>query len=142
MTEAGLLVTQMRRLGMRAAFISGDAIIDQEFLNIAGKDAEGTYLSYGPEVVQLESAKKFIDSYKAKYGEIGPYSLYAYDAANVLLQGIAAAKSAEGAKVAQAIHGMTFSGARGDLAFDDNGDLRNIPYVMWIVKDKKFETVK
>lgn len=141
-TEAGLLVTQMRRLGMRAAFISGDATIDQEFLNIAGKDAEGTLLSYGPEVKQLESARKFIESYRAKYGDVGPYSLYAYDAANVLLKGIAAAKSAEGAKIAQAIHSMTFAGARGDLAFDDNGDLRNIPYVMWIVKDKKFETVK
>ncbi|MDI6740845.1 MAG: branched-chain amino acid ABC transporter substrate-binding protein, partial [Candidatus Edwardsbacteria bacterium] len=141
-TEAGLLVTQMRRLGMKAIFVSGDATIDQEFLNIAGKDAEGTYLSYGPDVEKLESARKFMESYTAKYGPIGPYSLYAYDAANVLLKGIELAKSAEGSKIARAIHGMVFSGARGDLAFDENGDLRNIPYVMWVVKNGKFESVK
>lgn len=141
-TEAGLLVTQMRRLGMRAAFISGDATIDREFLTIAGKDAEGAYLSYGPEVAQLASAKQFLESYRAKFGEVGPYSLYAYDAANVLLQGIATAASTEGAKVARAIHELTFSGARGALAFDENGDLRNIPYVMWVVRNGAFETVK
>ncbi len=141
-TEAGLLVTQMRRLGMKAAFISGDATIDQEFLNLAGKDAEGAYLSYGPEVEKLESARNFVKSYTEKYGPLGPYSLYAYDAANVLLTGIDAARSPEGAKVAQAIHGMAFNGARGELSFDENGDLKNIPYVMWVVSNGKFETVK
>ncbi len=138
-TEAGLLATQMRRQGVRAAFISGDATIDQEFLNIAGRDAEGAYLSYGPDVRKLESAKGFVAAYTAKFGPLGPYSLYAYDAANVLLRGIEAAQTAEGAKVAAAIHGLSFNGARGELSFDENGDLRNIPYVMWVVRNGAFE---
>jgi len=140
--EAGLLVTQMRRLGIRAAFMSGDATIDQEYLNIAKRDAEGTYLSYGPDFDQLESAKIFLAAYRAKYGPEGPYSLYAYDAANVILKGIELAKSTEGAKVGAAIHSNVFNGARGALEFDDNGDLKNSPYVMWIVKNGKFEIAK
>jgi len=136
--EAGLLITQMRRLGIKAIFVSGDATIDQEYLNIAGKNAEGTYLSYGPDFEKLESAKKFMQDYPAKYGQVGPYSLYAYDAANIILKGIELAKSTDGAKIAAAIHGNAFDVARGKLAFDENGDLSSSPYVMWVVKDGKF----
>jgi branched-chain amino acid transport system substrate-binding protein len=140
--EAGLIVTQMRRLGIKALFMSGDATIDQEFLNIAKLDAEGTYLSYGPDFNNLESARKFLADYQNKYGQVGPYSLYAYDAANVILKGIELAGSTEGTKLAAAIHGNVFNGARGELGFDENGDLKNSPYVMWVVKDGKFESVK
>jgi branched-chain amino acid transport system substrate-binding protein len=141
-SEAGLLVTQMRRLGLRAVFISGDATIEQEFLKIAGRDAEGSYLSYGPDFDQLESARKFLADYRAAYGDVGPYSLYAYDAANVMLKSIEIAGTAEGRKMAEAIHSNVFNGARGSLEFDENGDLKNSPYVMWLVKNGKFEVVK
>lgn len=93
--EAGLIVAQMRRPGMRAIFVSGDATSDQEFLNIAGKNAEDSYLSYGPPVEQLSSAKNFVEAYRAKRDELGPNSLYAYDAANVVLK-----KSTDGGKIA------------------------------------------
>ncbi|HBE73003.1 MAG TPA: branched chain amino acid ABC transporter substrate-binding protein [candidate division Zixibacteria bacterium] len=141
-SEAGLLVTQMRRLGMKAVFISGDATIEQEFLKIAGRDAEGSYLSYGPDFDQLESARKFLADYRASYGDIGPYSLYAYDAANVILKSIEIAGSTEGRRMAEAIHSNAFNGARGTLEFDENGDLKNSPYVMWLVKGGRFEVVK
>jgi len=140
--EGGLIVTQMRRLGMKALFVSGDATIEQEFLNIAGRDAEGSYLSYGPPVEGIQSARKFVEAYQAQYGQLGPYSLYAYDAANVVLKGMELAGSPEGAKVAAAIHSNSFAGARGFLEFDGNGDLKNSPYVMWVVKGGKFEAVK
>lgn len=136
--EAGLLITQMRRLGIKAIFVSGDATIDQEYLNLAGRNAEGTYLSYGPDFEKLESARNFMRDYQAKYGPVGPYSLYAYDAANIILKGIELAKSTDGAKLAEAIHGNVFNAARGDLEFDANGDLSSSPYVMWVVRDGKF----
>jgi len=141
-SEAGLLVTQMRRLGIKAVFISGDATIEQEFLKIAGRDAEGSYLSYGPPVEELESAKKFVEDYRKAYGDIGPYSLYAYDAANVVLRAIEIAGDLDGRKIAAAIHGNVFNGARGALEFDENGDLKNSPYVMWLVRNGRFEVVK
>lgn len=140
--EAGLLVTQMRRLGIKAVFMSGDATIEQEFLKIAGRDAEGSYLSYGPPVEELESARKFVEAYRKTYGDIGPYSLYAYDAANVVLKAIEIAGELDGQKIAAAIHGNVFNGARGSLEFDENGDLKNSPYMMWLVKNGKFEVVK
>lgn len=140
--EAGLLVTQMRRLGVKALFMSGDATIDQEYLNIAKHDAEGTYLSYGPDFEKLASAKKFMADYQKDYGQVGPYSLYAYDAANVVLKAIELAGTAEGSKLAAAIHNHAFEGARGTLEFDQNGDLKNSPYVMWVVKDGKFAALQ
>jgi branched-chain amino acid transport system substrate-binding protein len=140
--EAGLIITQMRRLGVKAIFMSGDATIDQEYLNIAKKDAEGTYLSYGPDFEKLESAKQFMVDYQKAYGQVGPYSLYAYDAANIILKAIEMAKTTEGAKLAQAIHDNTFDVVRGQLQFDENGDLKSSPYVMWVVRDGKFVSLQ
>jgi ABC-type branched-subunit amino acid transport system substrate-binding protein len=40
--EGGLLVKQSRALGIKAPLMSGDGVIGDEFLNIAGADAEGT----------------------------------------------------------------------------------------------------
>lgn len=140
--EAGLLVKQMRQLGLDIPFVSGDAVYDQNFLEIGGEATEGAYISFSPSVEDQPSAKKFLDSYKAKFGEPGPYSVYAYDAANIILQGVADAKSTDGEKVAEAIHSMTYQGAMGRIQFDQKGDVLIAPYIFWTVKEGKFVPMK
>src|SRR3989337_2785269 len=103
--EAGLLVKQAKELGIKAPFMSGDGTIDKEFIKIAGRDsADGTYLTFSPDPSNIPTAKAFLDKYHAKYGEHGPYSIYAYDAANILLTGMSKAGAIDGKKVSDAIH--------------------------------------
>lgn len=84
--EAGLLVKEARELGINLPFMSGDGTIDPKFIEIAGpKAAEGTYLTFSPDAKKIPTAKKFVEDYEKKFGEIGPYSIYAYDAANTML---------------------------------------------------------
>jgi branched-chain amino acid transport system substrate-binding protein len=143
--EGGLLIKQMRDLGLSAGFISGDGTIDPEFIHIGGQASEGAYLSFamiGPtgEVANLANPKamEFINAYRARFGALGPYSIYAYDATNIILESIAKSGMTEGVKLSAAIHQGSFNGAVGTIEFDDKGDVKNAPYIIWVVKGGKF----
>lgn len=140
--EAGRLVRQAKELGMNIPMLTGDGVYDPTFINIAGKSAEGTYVTFGKEPTGLPSAKSFMDNYKARYGDPGPYSIHAYDAANIILTAIAETRTTDGAKVAEYISKTVFHGAFGDISFDKNGDVTKAPYVIWRVRDGKFQEVK
>jgi branched-chain amino acid transport system substrate-binding protein len=138
--ETGLLVKQSREIGLTAPVMSGDGSIDPKFVEIAGdKAAEGTYLTFSPDPKNIPTAKGFIEKYNAKYGELGPYSIYAYEAINILLTAIKEANTTEGTAVIEKLHSMEFSGALGKIKFTKKGDVAGSPYVVWITKNGKFE---
>lgn len=138
--EAGLLVKQAKELGLTAKFMSGDGTIDPKFIEIAGAHAaEGTYLTFSPDPKNVPSAKGFIDKYQSRYGEVGPYSIYAYDAANILLTAIEEAKTTGGKSIIDKLHSVEFNGALGKIRFDSKGDVTVSPYVVWITKGGRFE---
>lgn len=132
--EAGLMIKQMKDLGIKADFVSGDGAIDPEFLHIAGDAALGSYLSFGPSVKELPTAKHFIEAYQAKYGDIGPYSIYSYDAANIILTALQSAGKPDGDKMAEEIHKINYDGAVGAIQFDAKGDVLKAPYIFWQVQ--------
>jgi branched-chain amino acid transport system substrate-binding protein len=70
------------------------------------------------------------------------YSVYAYDAANILLQAIQAAGSTDSKKVIPAIRALDYNGALGHIQFDAKGDVKDSPYVVWKVEGGKFKQVK
>ena len=140
--EAGRLVRQAKEIGMNIPMITGDGVYDPTFINIAGTSAEGTYVTFGAEPAGLPSAKSFMDKYKAKYGDPGPYSIYAYDAANIILTALAETRNTDGSKIAEYISKTVFHGAFGDISFDKNGDVTKAPYVIWQVKGGKFVEIK
>jgi len=137
--EGGLLVKQSREIGLEVPFMSGDGVIAPKFIEIAGAEAaEGTYLTFSPDPNGIPTAKTFIENYKTKFGEIGPYSIYAYDAANIMLKAIEAAGTTESKAVINKLHSMEFSGTLGNIKFDAKGDVTVAPYVVWITKNGKF----
>ncbi len=136
--QGGLLVKQMRQLAIKAAFMSGDGTFDPEFVRIAGpENAEGSYLTFILDQEKLPTAKRVVDAYKKRFGEVGPYSLYSYEAVNIALQGMVKAGTEDGLKVAEAIHGMSFDTVFGPMQFDAKGDVLTSPYVMWQVQGGK-----
>ncbi|MFZ5907366.1 MAG: branched-chain amino acid ABC transporter substrate-binding protein [Nitrospirota bacterium] len=138
--EAGLLVKQSRELGLNAQFMSGDGTIDPKFIEIAGAEqAEGTFLTFSPDPKNMPSAMGFLENYQSRFGEIGPYSIYAYDAANILLTAIREADTTEGSRLIDTLHRMEFDVALGKIRFDQKGDVTESPYVIWVTKNGKFE---
>ncbi|MDD2890491.1 MAG: branched-chain amino acid ABC transporter substrate-binding protein [bacterium] len=136
--EAGLLIKQMREMGLDAIFIAGDGVIDPEFIKIGGKATEGSYMTFSPSAKESPCAKQFIDKYTARYGDVGPYSTYSYDAVNILLKAIKEAGSVDGKKLADIIHSTKYSEAIGDVEFDEKGDRNVSPYILWVVKEGVF----
>jgi branched-chain amino acid transport system substrate-binding protein len=137
--EGGLLVKQAKEVGLNAPMVSGDGVIDQVFVQIAGSAADGTYLTFSPDTTKLPSAQEVLQKYRARYGEPGPYSFYAYDAAQVLLSGIQKAGTTDGFAVSQSIHTSRFDGITGRIQFDLKGDLTETQFVVWITKGGRFE---
>jgi branched-chain amino acid transport system substrate-binding protein len=140
--EGGLLVKQFKAMGGTAPFIGGDGIMSEEMLKIGGDATEGTYATFGPDTKEVASARPFNESYRKKYGEPGVYSVYAYDAANILLQAIQKTGSTEGPKVIAAIRAIDYNGALGHIQFDAKGDVKESPYVVWKVVKGKWQQVK
>ncbi len=138
--EAGYLIRQMRQGGLSATFMSADGVLDPEFVKIAGEEAaQGAYLTFAPDPRLLASARSFIQRYEARYGPIGPYVLYTYDATGVLLHAIQVAKPLTNTKealrkVLKVMHTSTYDGTLGRLRWDKNGDLSASPYVVYVTK--------
>ncbi len=135
--EGGLLVRQLREQGVKATLVSGDGVIGTEFVSLAGEAAAtGTYLTFAPDPMLLPSADAAIKRFQNRYGAIGPYTLYAYDAAGALFTAIARAKPKSHSRsqllrVSSALHRMTYMGALGQLRWDRKGDLVSPPYVIY-----------
>jgi branched-chain amino acid transport system substrate-binding protein len=138
--EGGHLIRQMRQAGLQAAFLSGDGVLDPEFVKIAGEEAaSGAYLTFAPDPRLLPSAQPFIRRFEERHGPIGPYVLYTYDAMGALLRAIHVARplantKEELRKVLKIMHTNPYDGTLGRLRWDKRGDLATSPYVVYVTR--------
>jgi branched-chain amino acid transport system substrate-binding protein len=147
--EAATLVRNLHSNGVTVPFLAGDGVRDPAFVDKAGKDAEGAYLT------QLTGGsspktKQFEDAYKAKYGNLdGSYLTFTADATNIMLDAIdkvaqVDSKSGDllvGRKALRdAIAGTHYEGATGTNSFVATGDREpsQLKLDVSIVKDGKF----
>lgn len=140
-SEGGLLAKQLRAIGVAAPFMGGDGIMMDDFIKIAGPASEGDLATFGPDTKEAPAAKGFNENYRKKYGEPGVYSVYAYDAANILFQSLQKA-GGDKKKLIEAIHAIDYNGALGHIQFDAKGDVKVSPYVVWKVEGGKYKQVK
>ena len=141
--EAILLSKQMRELGMKAVFVSGDGVWQQEYIDIAGKAAEGAFITFTPDQTKIKEAQAVINKHKEKFGsEVGALTIYSYVASNILIEAIAATKSTDGPTLAEHIRKTKWSTAFGPIQFDKKGDVLVSPFVVWEVRDGKFVEVR
>lgn len=129
---------EMRQAGMTAIFVSGDGCFDPTFIKAAGQVSEGALMTFIPDQEKIPTAKSVVEAYKKKYGDLGPYSLYAYTAVTVALQGMAKTGNTDGTQVARALYKMEVNTPFGVMRFDEKGDPQQSPYVMWKVENGKF----
>ncbi len=133
------IVKQMKKSGLPVTFVSGDGCFDPQFVKAAGQDAEGCLATFIPDQEKLPSAKAVVRAIKGRSGgRLGPYALYAYSAANVVLQGMAKAQSTDSVAVAKTLHNMEVETPFGMMKFDDKNDPQQSPFVMWKVEGGAF----
>jgi len=129
----------------RTAYISGDGIQNQEFLDVSGAESENSYATVAAaNPAELPTADSFMKEYKAQYGQsAGAYSANAYVAAMVLVQAIQKAVQADGGSMptrAQVVEQLrstpTFSSILGVFSFDQNGDTTLKIISIWKAKSR------
>lgn len=128
-TESGLIVRQMRELGLKTPFFSGDASKTSGLFDVAGDAADGTYATMvGVPVELLPTARSFVEKYKKRWTgpseELKPYDQFAYEAANIIIEAIAEA-GPDRAKVLEALPKTRHEGILGTTTFDEKGDTLN-----------------
>ncbi len=138
-TEGGLIVRQAREQGFGAVFVSGDALVDNEYWKITGPAGQGTIMTFAPDPRNVPTAKAIVDKFKAQGFDPEGYTLYTYAAIQVWAAAVEKTKSLEVAKLAPAIHGNKFSTVLGDLQYDKKGDVSNSKYVFYIWNNGEYK---
>jgi len=135
--DVGLMVRQAREQGFNAAFISADALNTAEFWSISGPAGEGLRYSDGASAVNLDSAKAVVEKFRAGSYEPEGYTLNSYAAIQAWAAAANIAKSTDGAKVAEALHGNKIDTVLGGLTWDAEGDLTEVNYAWYVWHDGK-----
>jgi branched-chain amino acid transport system substrate-binding protein len=138
--QGGPLCVQLRQAGLDIPFVSDDGCQDQAFVDTVGGTAQNVFVSFGKDYHGLPAAQAFIASYKQKFNQDeGAYSVYGYDAANVLFTAMEKAGTTDADKVAAVMKSQPFDTILGTIEFDAKGDLKQAGYVIWTVKDGKLQ---
>ncbi len=138
--------------GLAAPLMGGDGIKDDAYIAAAGPRAGGDFAStVGAPLATLESAARFRDNYAAAgFSEPATvYGVYAYDAANLLIDAAGVALEGEDAVTADVretvvaqMQAADVVGASGTIAFDEFGDTVTRVLTMYGVTDGTWAAVK
>jgi len=141
-TEGYVLLPELREAGVSVPFLCSDGCLPYAFIDESGPAAEGAYVSaITPEVRAVADDKWWKAYQQVENRNPGAYSAAGYSAMAVLAQGIKDAKSLERAKVADALHRLQLKTLVGDVAYDDQGDLRQQNVYVFQVKDGRYVQV-
>jgi branched-chain amino acid transport system substrate-binding protein len=137
----GPMIKQGRELGLKAVFSFGDGACTDEMTKLAGAAAEGMLCSQAGVPPQAAD-KKFLDAYKKRFNA-DPilYAPFTYDAANLLIEAMKKANSADPAKYLPELQKIDFTGATGKIAFDDKGDRKDAEITIFTMKGGKIDPV-
>jgi ABC-type branched-subunit amino acid transport system substrate-binding protein len=116
-----VLVTQLRAAQPSVPVVASDRLFTDDLLARAGVAAEGTYVT--SPLMPPSNSGRFADTFKARYGMNPPYwGPEAFDAANILLSGLAAGRSTRASMLAW-VHDYNGDGVSRHTSFNVDGDL-------------------
>jgi branched-chain amino acid transport system substrate-binding protein len=128
--EGALILNQMRQMGMKHPFLASDRCLSDEFVNIAGSNAEGVVCGF-PWNPDRKDPKldSFRERFRKRFGtEPGTYAAHAFDGMNMLIWAIEVA-GLNRAKIRDVLAYLPapWPGVTGDIVMsaclDDVGDV-------------------
>ena len=138
--EFALFTKALRGAGYTGPLGGGDGDKDIKYVELAGKDSEGTFFTCPCLDATVDpNSKSFVDAYKKKFGvDVGTYSPEAYDAANAIIEAIkSVGKDATRAKVAAAVASIDYKGLTKEIKFTPTGEVEGSIIFVYQVKGGK-----
>ncbi len=128
--DGAIILNQMRAMGMPQAYFACDRCVSDEFVAIAGPNAEGVICAYPWNPAGRDPRlERFRKDFRARFGEEPEtYAAHAYDGMNLLIWAIEVA-GLNRARIRDVLAARTTSwkGVTGDIVFsaclDDVGDV-------------------
>lgn len=141
--EASKIVSQMRKKRMKTIFISDDGVMDDTFIKVAQKYAEGVYATGPMDVSSNAMAMKANNDHKDTYkADPGAFFLNAYAAGLALLNAVENAGSTDYNAVTNALRTKGVDTPLGKIMFDDRGDAIGVGFSMYQVQNGKYVELK
>jgi branched-chain amino acid transport system substrate-binding protein len=140
--EAATFLKEAREMGIQSQFIAPDGAFDPGFISTAGPAAEGALLTFlAPPWDEVPSAAAFVKAYQARFGPVGGFSPYGYDAVNVVLAGIKKAGKVDRQALRDALAdpSFQFEGVTGPITFDKNRQVKSGKFYFYRVEDGAFK---
>ncbi|MFM6841528.1 MAG: branched-chain amino acid ABC transporter substrate-binding protein [Candidatus Planktophila sp.] len=134
-SQAAVFVKQLRDSGSKIVFAAGDGVLDNQFVKLARKSAEGVILS--APAVPMETASPKLAAEMVKLGWApGVYTTESYDAANFFLEAIKAGNK-DRASINKYISTKSSKGLSKTLKFDSTGEVSGVDVNGFVVKNGK-----
>ena len=134
MNDIGIIIRQAKKELPNLRLYSGDALVDDEFLFIAGDAGVGAYFTFGPDMRQKPEAQDVAAAIREEDAyEPEGFTLYAYGAVQAWAQAAEQAGSLKPKAVIEALKKGSFDTVLGKIGFDDKGDVTGISTFVWYV---------
>jgi branched-chain amino acid transport system substrate-binding protein len=138
-TESGLIIRQAKEQGMHATLVGGDALVTNEFWQIAGDAGNGTLMTFPADPRLRKSAADVVAEFKARKIDPEGYVLYTYAAVQVWADAAKKANSTDPKKVAETLKAdPNWPTVLGPISFDKKGDVTTSDYVFYIWKNGSY----
>ncbi|MCL2154870.1 MAG: ABC transporter substrate-binding protein [Leptospirales bacterium] len=150
--DNALIIKQAKEIGLKVKIYSADSFGNTQIFDLLGDLANGVIFTQMAEHSESTVAKNFATKYETRWGEAPEaFSLNAYDAANIILNGIKLKSSKDVLSSGLNIDRdqlrdfiaatKDYDGVSGKITFTENGDLvGNIG--IFLAEDKKFTQIK
>lgn len=140
-SQAAPLARRIKQLGMNATLMGAGGFVSQTFLTLAQQEGEGVVaLEPGLPVEQMPGGKAFEQAYQDRYHtHIELHAPFAYDATRVLIAAMQKANSADASDYLPALRAINYSGVTGEIAFDNQGNLKNPSFTVYKVVNGKWQ---
>ena len=134
-SQAAVFVKQLRDSGSKITFASGDGTLDDQFIKLARKAAEGALLT-APAIPFETASPKLAKEMIAAGWKPGVYTTESYDAANFFLDAIKAGNT-DRASINKYVSTKSHKGLSKTLKFDAEGEVSGADVNGFIVKNGK-----
>jgi len=134
-SQAAVFVKQLRDSGSKIVFASGDGTLDNQFIKLARKAAEGVLLSAPAIPMETASPKLAAEMVKAGWTP-GVYTTESFDAANFFLDAIKAGNN-DRASIEKYISTKSHKGLSKTLKFDADGEVSGADVNGFVIKNGK-----
>ncbi len=130
--DIGIILRQAKKHLPDLQLLSGDSLVNEEFLVVAGEDGAGTYFTFGPDLRTQPEAQDAVARIRDEDAyEPDGYTLYSYAAIQAWSQAVIEAKSTKRHSVINILRKGSFDTVLGKIGFDKNGDVTGVSAFVW-----------